>query len=104
MNTTRNQKQRIRELHNRKAPHVGQIHHMRHDAENGRLEWEAIHQPKEDLDPNNRVDHTSKQSFRKHGMFFDKLGEVVKSRSYHIVSIFHTSVTSAEMKRTNGEG
>lgn len=76
---------------------------MREDAQEGELQWKAIHQTKKHLYPNDSIDHPSKKSFRDDRMFFDQFREVIKSRSCSEISISVLGVSDLEF-RTYGEG
>jgi hypothetical protein len=80
LRTTRSQEQRVRKLHNRKAPHVSQIYDVRNYAEKRELEREAIDQAEQDLETDDEVYETREKPFCKHRMLFDEFGEIIESR------------------------
>lgn len=93
--TTREDKEGIRELDERKASHISQVNDVRHNGQHGRPERKSINQPEDDLDDNDRIDQSRQEALRDDAMLLDKLRQVVKARG---------NCQSQEAKAQEGSG
>lgn len=77
---TRSQEERIGQLHKRESFHVAQIDNMGDDRQDCSKEWEPIHQPQNQLNPNDAIYKTRQEALRGDAMLLDELRQVIETR------------------------
>lgn len=77
---------------------------MRDDAQDGEHEWEAIDYAEENLCSNNAIDHSGKKPLCDDGVFFNKFGEVVQSRSYSTLAHGNRNCTQHKYNTYRSQG
>lgn len=80
LRTTGDDKERIRQLHKREAPHVAQVDDVGGDAEQGGAEGKAVDQPQGELQRDDAVDGTAEHPLRDDGVLLDELRQIVQAR------------------------
>lgn len=78
--TARGDEQRVRQLHEREAPHVAKIHHVGGDAQHRQRERQPVDGPGQCLHDHDEVDDAEQGPLRQDGVLLDDLGEIVEAR------------------------